>query len=310
MTLLVGIDGGGTSTKVVIGDANGEVLGEGRGPSGNLHDVGAERLEAHVAEAWGQALADAGLTPDARADRVLCAMASVVSEAGRRTVRSIVDAVGIADAGAVDVETDLVAALAAAHGGEPGVVLIAGTGSSCLGRDPGGRFHRSGGWGSLLDDVGSATWIGTQALVAAIRCHDGRDPYTCLREDVLARFGLEDLRQVLVKVDAEAMSRAERAGLASLVTGAAEDGDPAATEILARGADALAECVDATVKRLQFGTGSVPVAVTGGLVENVPAYRTLVHDAIVSRVPSARCVLPRTTNARGAYLECLRRHRA
>ena len=111
---------------------------------------------------------------------------------------------------------------------------------------------------------------------------------------MVSHFGLEDLRQVLVKVDAEAMCRSERARLAPIVTLAAADGDPAAMGILARGADGLAECVAAVVNRLEFGTALIPVAVTGGVVENVPVYRSVIHDAIVRRDSMTRCVLPRT----------------
>ncbi|MEO1697636.1 MAG: BadF/BadG/BcrA/BcrD ATPase family protein [Planctomycetota bacterium] len=306
--LVVGVDGGGTSTRVVVGAPDGRVLGEGSAGSGNLHDVGAERLAENIGAAWRDASTAGGVAPDPDRTTVLCAMASVGTAPERARVADLVAGLGIAPPERVTVDVDLIAALAAALGGEPGVAVIAGTGSSCLGRDPSGARWQAGGWGSLLDDVGGATWVGTQAMVAAVRAHDGRGEATALTGMVQEQFGLAHLRELLVRVDANHLPRGERAALAPLVTAAAEEGDRAALGILRRGAEALAECVGAAVRRLDFGAGEVLVGVTGGLADGVPAYRELCHDEVHRTVPSARCVEPRTDNARGAFLEALRVH--
>ena len=305
--LLAAVDGGGTSTRVLLGRADGTLLGEGRGPSGNLHDVGREGLERNVREALDGALAAAGLG-EARATRVFCGMASVGTAPERALVAEVVEAIGLAPRDRVDVATDIVAAHSAALAGAPGVALIAGTGSSCLGRDAEGRMHQVGGWGSLLDDVGGATWIGTQAMVAAVRAFDGRGEPTALTDAVMDHFGLAHLRELLVVVDANPLPRGARADLSPLVTEAAADGDPVACGVLARGAEALAECVAAAARVLGLGGDGVPVAATGGLVENVPVYRTLIHEAVERALPTARCQEPATTNVRGAFLEALRAH--
>ena len=149
----VGIDGGGTSTRVLLVGGDGRRLGQGQSGSGNLHDVGEARLASHLEEAWREAWAAAGAEPR-RADSVFCAMASVGTPGNREAVRDVVTRVGIGAPGAVAVDIDLVGALAGGLGGGDGIVLIAGTGSSCYGRDGSGRTFQCGGWGSLLDDVG------------------------------------------------------------------------------------------------------------------------------------------------------------
>lgn len=305
--LLAAVDGGGTSTRVLLGRADGTVLGEGRAGPGNLHDVGRDGLERHLGEALAEARAAAGL-PDLRAERVFCGMASVGTEPERALVAEVVEAVGLAPRDRVSVATDIVAAHAAALAGRPGVALIAGTGSSCLGRDAEGRTHQVGGWGSLLDDVGGATWIGTQAMVAAVRAFDGRGAPTALTDAVMRHFGLAHLRELLVVVDANHLPRGARADLSPLVTEAAADGDPVACDVLARGAEALAECAAAAARVLDLGPREVLFAATGGLVENVPVYRTLIHEAVGRALPSARCSEPATTNVRGAFLEAMRAH--
>lgn len=60
----------------------------------------------------------------------------------------------------VRILSDMELAWYAALGGEPGVLVIAGTGSVAYGRDGDGRRARAGGLGHLFGDPGSAFWIG------------------------------------------------------------------------------------------------------------------------------------------------------
>ena len=84
-------------------------------------------------------------------------------------------------------------------GDRSGVLLIAGTGSIALGRDEHGRWFRAGGLGILLGDEGSGSWIGLQAVKAAIRAREERGPNTHLELEVLKnqtpREFLESLKE-------------------------------------------------------------------------------------------------------------------
>ena len=111
------------------------------------------------------------------------------------------------------------------------------------------------------------------------------------------------MRELLPKVDGDGSARASRAQLAKLVTKAALAGDPAALEILQRGADALGECAGAVVGRLDFTDDErIEVVATGGLAENSAHYLELIHCAVKARVPRAVCILPRMSNVEGAAL--------
>lgn len=60
--------------------------------------------------------------------------------------------------------SDVEAAHRGALGGEPGILVLAGTGSIVLGRGARGGWVRQGGLGPLLGDDGSAFWIGREWL--------------------------------------------------------------------------------------------------------------------------------------------------
>lgn len=64
----------------------------------------------------------------------------------------------------VEVFSDVELAHRGALAGDAGVLVIAGTGSIALARDPRGRRRRAGGLGPMLGDEGSAFWIGKTAL--------------------------------------------------------------------------------------------------------------------------------------------------
>ena len=54
-------------------------------------------------------------------------------------------------------------------------MVVAGTGSNAISRSNAGEIFGAGGWGPVLGDEGSGTWIGLEAIRAALRGHDRED---------------------------------------------------------------------------------------------------------------------------------------
>ena len=149
----------------------------------------------------------------------------------------------------VAVTSDAVIAHAGALNGQPGVVLIAGTGVVALAIDADGALCTADGWGPWLGDEGGGGWIGAAGLRAALRAHDGRGPSTVLLDAARARFGAPETWPT------------QLTGAAALASFApdvlAADGDAAALAIVNAAADALAATARAA--------GNGPVAMVGGL---------------------------------------------
>jgi N-acetylglucosamine kinase-like BadF-type ATPase len=136
---------------------------------------------------------------------------------------------------------DFVTAYYAVTLGDPGVAVIAGTGSIAYGRNSRRVDARAGGWGWFGDDEGSAIWIAMRAIDASGRFFDGRGPYTLIAQKILDFFKVKDPLQLidvvysLIKEDIGELGK-----LAVLVDEAAEEGDQLATEILRSGGRELA----------------------------------------------------------------------
>ena len=149
----------------------------------------------------------------------------------------------------VAVTSDAVIAHAGALDGEPGVVLIVGTGVVALAIGADGALRTADGWGPWLGDEGGGAWIGAAGLRAALRAHDGRGPSTTLLDAARARFGAPQTWPAQLT---------DAAALASFAPDVlAAEGDAAALAIVSAAAEALA----ATARAV----GDGPVAMVGGL---------------------------------------------
>jgi N-acetylglucosamine kinase-like BadF-type ATPase len=280
MDLVIGVDGGGSTTRLALARADGAVVARGRAGPSNPHDVGWEGLRAALAVAREEAFASLGrrLEP-ARAAAV--GLAGVSSEEERARVLVLLAELELAPQPALLVESDMEIAWRGAFACEPGIVLVAGTGSVAYGRDARGRSARAGGWGALIDDAGSATWIAREALAAAARAEDGRGPLTTLGRELCAALGCADFRALRASIASGGRSRDQLALLAREVQLAWRSGDAVAGKILERAGEELALCVSAVARALL--PDRLPIACTGGLfLEESPVRealdRTLARD--------------------------------
>ena len=312
--IVAGVDGGGTRTRVSLAEVDGTFLGFGDAGSGNYHDVGQRAFADNLNVAMVNAGKQAGLNlrdhAIRRVDAIFLGLGSVVTPADREEIRTIVAAAPWAPIGAeaIEVDHDLRIAHAGCLGGEPGIVLIAGTGSSCYGRDAAGRTWKTGGWGPLLDDLGSGHWLGRQAMIAVIRQTDGRGEKTSLTPAVLAALGLTDPNEILRRVEMQGMTRTEIASLARVVLAESAEGDRVAREIVQRGVSELAALVATTARCLEMGSAEQTflVAATGGLVES-SEYLEPLRQAISNQSPHARFVDNQASPVEGALLLAIHR---
>ncbi len=279
----IGVDGGGTHTRLRCTDAAGTLLGEGQ--------AGASALGQGPAQAWAAVdtalRAALGQVFDADA-WAHCAIGLGLSGAGSPVLaQAFLDAAPPCAALALD--TDGVAALLGAHGGQPGALLIAGTGSvgeALLGE---GRHRRVGGWGWQIGDEGSGAWLGRQAIQHTQRALDGRSRRGALAAAVLARTqalsGQTGEREAVLAWCAAGSQRAY-ADLAPLVFEHA-GADPAAEALLQAAAhelDALAEALD--------GGAGLPLVLSGSVALRL---QTRLAGAV-----RARCVAPQSDAQDGA----------
>lgn len=164
----IGVDGGGTGTRVVLARPHGEVLARGQaGPS--ALGQGIEAAWIQIMLAIQQAFAQAHL-PFVPAQCVLGAGLSGVNNLVWRE-SFVASNPGFSK---LVLASDATTTLLGAHAGQPGLIVAAGTGSvgEALHRD--GCRTSVGGWGFPVGDEGSGAWIGLHAMRHAQAALDGR----------------------------------------------------------------------------------------------------------------------------------------
>lgn len=166
---LVGVDGGGTGTRVILAKVDGSVLGRGSaGPSGLMH--GAESAWFAILAAIEQAFQSAGLSAPVLGDIAIgCGLAGVNNKQWARDF--ILKNPGFA---LLLLETDAGTTLLGAHRGKPGAIIALGTGSVGEVMLADGSRREVGGWGFPSSDEASGAWLGLRAINHAQHVIDGR----------------------------------------------------------------------------------------------------------------------------------------
>ncbi len=255
----IGVDGGGSGTRARIWAApDGRLLGSGAAGPSSLSQ-GLAQARANVAAAIAAAMAAAG--SGTAIDALACAVGMGLAGAHDAALRSafLRDAPAF---GALALDTDGHAALLGAHGGRPGVVVAAGTGSVGEVLRADGSRRVAGGWGFPSGDEGSGAWMGLRAMALAQQSLDGRGSTGPLARAVLQHTGgAGDAADAGDAVRAWLGSAGQQryAELAPLVF-AHEAADPAAAALVAQAVQALQALADALDP-----AAALPLAVVGSI---------------------------------------------
>lgn len=262
MPCVIGIDAGGTKTVGLLADETGAVLSKAISGSANLVVKGELEVEKVLFD-----VIESLEAPEPVA--ALCLGIAGIGQVGAEdTIQGVLRRLGQRQK--IRVVNDAVVALVAGAPDGIGIVISAGTGSIAYGVDPGGRSARSGGWGYLLGDEGSAFWLGHYALRHAIRAADGRGRSTILYDLICAKLEMSEPSALVEWFYDQERSRNRVANLASLVEQASIDGDEAAENLLDQAAKHLARAARAVEAELTF-PGRHPVVLSGGAFKACPS---------------------------------------
>ena len=165
----IGVDGGGTGTRLRLAEAGGAEIGFGEaGPS--ALGQGIDQAWRHVLQALDQACACARISRPNLAD---CAIGLGLSGAAmpEQALAFLSCQPGFAH---VVLDNDGFTSVLGAHGGRPGAVLAAGTGTVGEALRQDGTRAMVSGWGWINGDEGSGAWLGLRAMRHAQQALDGR----------------------------------------------------------------------------------------------------------------------------------------
>ncbi len=296
--IFLGVDGGGTKTQAVILDENRQIVGEGFSDASNPLRVGIETALAHIFSAVEAACDNCN---HSRSDiaAIVCGLAGVRREDLRRTIQGRISQNYRIKS--VEVTTDAEIALYGVNFGKAGLVLIAGTGSVCLGKNDQGKKETAGGWGPLAGDEGGGAGIARRALQAIAKASDGRGKQTVLSEYAVEYFRALSADDLTVAIYSPQMDNARIAGFARFVVKAAQkDNDKIAIEILNEAGFELGLAASAVINKLKLNRKKFPVGCVGSIFKAEQFITETLMNKIHKAAPKAFLTEPKLFPAHAA----------
>jgi N-acetylglucosamine kinase-like BadF-type ATPase len=270
MSLVLGIDIGGTGSRAALGEVDDassapHIIDQLTGPRIEIGSSGSNVLQVvralvrSAAETWSDRFSEVsgigiGATGIASlAEDPSDVLAEISAEHGVPAVAAI----------------DAVTAHLGALGGTGGAISVLGTGAIAIAH-PGPNderiwsadWSRADGWGHLFGDRGGGAWLGRRGLELALRTHDGIDERgRALLEAATRRFGQP------ASWPGQFYTRNDRAGLlaefAVDIAEAARTGDTASIDLLRSAGQEAARSALAALNRPT--DNQVRIALTGGV---------------------------------------------
>jgi glucosamine kinase len=293
--LVIGIDGGQTSTRAVLCNFQGQVLGRAAaGPWELLESPEAQRrCRGHLMALLEQLAQQHPLKTVTQV-----ALGLTGGKNGLPLVEGwITDHLPQATARVYHDSRTNYAGANPQQG--PGVLIIAGGGSIAWGLAPGGRDAFAGGWGYLLDDVGSGYEMSRQAILAVLRAWQQMGPSTQLEKALLAHFGYRevwDLRMAIYRLE-----RPQIAGILPVLAQTAAE-DPVAQGILQAGGRGLAQLAVGVMQQLDFWD---PLVFPTGGAFRVSQVDQAFASELARLAPAAQVGLPRLPPLAGCVVLAL-----
>jgi N-acetylglucosamine kinase-like BadF-type ATPase len=257
-SVVIGVDGGGTKTDVIVAALDGTVLASAQAGGANPEGVGTERMATVIAEVIDEAL---GTLSAERSDVAAAAfgLAGVDWDSDVEMVDAALATLGLP--GPRTVVNDSQIALRAGCTQPWGIVSSIGTGTVTAGVNRDGRWFRTMavGWG---EPSGSWSMV-ANSLHAIAAHHHGTGPTT-----VLTELFLEALGQPNVVALFEGITRGRShvgAHLAPLLDEAVARGDVVAADVLTTIAVQHGAMVVGVADRLKMTTDTFELVTSGGV---------------------------------------------
>ena len=294
MSLIIGVDGGGTKSTYNVLDTDDERIYEFEGTSINFYSVGNQRAISGFSESINEILskvrknissifignAALGLGEDISIDHPFAKCVSKFTSE-------------------YNIVSDLYIGLKGVNS-SPSMFLISGTGSMGIAEDMNGKLFSIGGWGYLLGDQGSGYYIGINGIREAIKAHDKITDTSALTEMAVQYFNVKQLEEIIDIIYASNIENKVIANFAVEVHKAAANGDNASKVIIEKSINYLASC--ALNLHEKIDRKDAVLGVYGGNFQKSQYFFNKFKKIVSAEAKNIKIDLPKFTPVEGALI--------
>lgn len=287
--VMIGIDGGGSKTELVLFDEDGTLLDRAVLGACNPNAIGIRECAALLSRGIGE------LCPEnAELSGIYVGSAGFLLGNNAKDVRALLKKAF--PHVRIKCNTDILNVIAGCTDDPRCIAVICGTGSTVCAKE-GDKLTRLTGWGYLLSKSGSGFDIGRDGLFAALEHREGLGAPTRITEHIEARLGcpvIDNFREIYSR---------DQSYIASFVPAVMEayrEGDAVARQILSENADRLAYVIGRTKEMYDCGNKLI---LAGGLVSSDSPFLDLLRPRLPEGV---EIILPSHPQVYGACLLCAR----
>lgn len=307
MSIVLGIDGGGTKTTGVIANSSGEVLAAATVGPTNPNSVSKDRVHLAFTSLFNKLRKIDALAYN----HIQHIFAGVAGASHERTQKELMKKICATFNRTINVTVshDALPALYSGTLGNAGIVQIAGTGAVTFGISSTGKEARVGGWGHLFSDHGSGYAIGRDALEKVFLAYDGLIEQSSLTKKVLNYFQIDAVPDLVRLIYHSGKEKTLIASLSEVVMEAYEQGDPIAHKILSKNANYLGKAIAALLGKLftkKAKSGKISVIVVGGLFNRLDLLEDLLMAGLGEERYRVQLKIPQLPAVGGSVVGALK----
>jgi len=293
---VIGVDGGGSKTIVVLANLKGKVLVKARTGSSHPRNIGIKKAVANIARTIRKVL-----PKNKKISAVFIGIPAMEEEFKFKKsfiTKELLKRKEIPPTlkGKIIIGSDQLAGFRSGTDKKDGIVLNAGSGSVVHGwqRE---KEIKICGWG-YLSEAGSAFFIGQKTLQAIFKEIDGRGKKTLLTKLIFKKLKIKTKEELICSVYSKRPMEIIPSFSVSCAQ-AGKKGDEVAKNILTEAGKELALSANTAIKKLNFQKNKFPLVLIGSLFKSKIILET-VKKEIKKTAPKADFVKPKEEPVRGA----------
>ncbi|HEY4662190.1 MAG TPA: BadF/BadG/BcrA/BcrD ATPase family protein [Candidatus Humimicrobiaceae bacterium] len=293
MKCILGVDGGGTKTTVQIADVRGKAVTQVVSGASSYKSVGTSRAIENLNKAVFNAIKNLKTSKDVYFISSCFGFAGNDAEEDCKTYTEIVfnNKLGShLDPKRTIICNDTRIGIEVGSEKKNKIIIIAGTGSNCLGINEDGKKVRASGWDYILADEGSGYSIGLKALKAVMRAYDGRGKKTMLSKTILEELNLKKVLDLVRWAYDGPFSKVMIGTLAKGVCKTAKMGDEVSINILAEEACEAAVSVITVADKLGFTSKDFDLIFAGSLFNCKEYFKNILMRRVKEDFPKVNFI--------------------